>query len=81
MELNQIQNTGTWGEQVAALNQNFTKISAGVDIAIETAEAIGDIVIDQETQETLAGLILKVNTVYDTGARAGGVITNITSIL
>ena len=81
MELNQIQNTGTWGEQVTALNQNFSKISAGVDIAIETAEAIGDIAIDQETQETLASLILKVNTMYDIGARAGGVITNITSIL
>lgn len=94
MELNQIQNTGTWGNQVIALNQNFTKISTGIDSAKSDAEdayakaeaameAVEDIggALGPDAQETLASLIIKVDTSYNTGARAGAVISDITTIL
>lgn len=94
MELNQIQNTGTWGNQVTVLNQNFTRISTGIDSAksdadeaYAKAEAAMDAVEDiggalgPDAQETLASLIIKVDTSYNTGTRAGAVITDITDIL
>lgn len=31
MELNEIQNTGTWGQQVTSLNQNFNRVGMGID--------------------------------------------------
>lgn len=31
MELNNITNTGTWGEQVTRLNDNFNKVALGID--------------------------------------------------
>lgn len=31
MDLNNITNTGTWGEQVTSLNQNFNRVGAGID--------------------------------------------------
>lgn len=94
MELNQIQNTGTWGNQVTALNQNFTKISTGIDSAKSDADeayakaeaamdAVNDIggALGPDAQETLASLVLKVDSMWNSGARAGAVITDITTIL
>ena len=31
MELNNITNTGTWGQQVTKLNDNFNKVALGID--------------------------------------------------
>lgn len=31
MNLNSITNTGTWGEQVTSLNQNFNRVGTGID--------------------------------------------------
>lgn len=31
MNLNNITNTGTWGEQVTSLNQNFNRVGTGID--------------------------------------------------
>lgn len=94
MELNNITTTGTWNQQANALNDNFNKISMGIDSAKSDAEdayakaeaamdAVEDIggALGPDAQETLASLIIKVDTSYNTGARAGAVITDITDIL
>lgn len=32
MELNEIQSTGTWGQQATILNDNFNKVSVSIDL-------------------------------------------------
>ena len=46
MELNNITNTGTWGQQVTRLNDNFNKVALGIDTLQEMYESLSQSAIE-----------------------------------